>query len=387
MEHIVIVGASLAGLRAVEALRSAGFGGHVTLVGAESRLPYDRPPLSKQVLAGTWDVPRIVLREDGEWPALDVDTRLGVRATALDVAGRSVALDDGTTLSFDGLIVATGATPRPFPGATTLRTLDDALALRRALDDGARVCVIGAGFIGAEVAATARTRGLDVSLLEVLPVPLARGLGEEMGRACAALHLDAGVDLRCGVAIDRVEPAGVWLADGTLVPADVVVAGVGVVPVTEWLAGSGLTLDNGVVCDETLACLGGDGVVYAAGDVARWPNPLFDGESMRVEHWTNAAEQGDVAARNLLGAAEPYAPVPFFWSDQYDVKIQFVGRCAPDDEVRVVAGSLEERRFTAVYGRNGRLVGCLGFTMPRKVMQFRRMIAEQASWNDALCAD
>jgi NADPH-dependent 2,4-dienoyl-CoA reductase/sulfur reductase-like enzyme len=385
VERIVVVGASLAGLRAVEGLRANGYSGALTLVGAEMHLPYDRPPLSKQLLAGDWDPARIALRDDDAWSDLDVRLRLGVRAAGLDVAARSVALDDGTGEPFDGLVVATGAAPRPFPGATTLRTLDDALALRAAFDRGARVCVIGAGFIGAEVAATARTRGLDVSLLEMLPVPLARGLGDEMGRACAALHLDAGVDLRCGVVIDRVEPGeGVVLADGTRVPADVVVAGIGVVPVTDWLDGSGLVVDNGVVCDETLACVGGDGVVYAAGDVARWPNPLYDGESMRVEHWTNAAEQGDVAARNLLGTGEPYAPVPFFWSDQYDVKIQFVGRCAPDDEVRVVDGSLEDRKFTAIYGRAGRLVGCLGFSMPRRVMQYRRLIAERASWEDAL---
>lgn len=383
----MVVGASLAGLRAVEGLRANGYEGALTLVGAEPRLPYDRPPLSKQVLAGDWEPSRVDLRDEATWPALEASLRLGVRATGLDLDARAVTLDDGSAEPFDGLIIATGATPRPFPGAWTLRTLDDALVLRKAFDDGARVCVIGAGFIGAEVAATARRRGLDVSLLEALPVPLARGLGEEMGRTCAALHLDAGVDLRCGVVIDRVEPgAGVVLADGTLVPADVVVAGIGVVPVTDWLDGSGLTIDNGVVCDETLACVGGGGAVYAAGDVARWPNPLFDGESMRVEHWTNAAEQGDAAARNLLGAGEPYAPVPFFWSDQYDVKIQFVGRCAPDDEVRVVDGSLQDRKFTAIYGRTGRLVGCLGFSMPRRVMQYRRLIAERASWEDALRA-
>ena len=240
---------------------------------------------------------------------------------------------------------------------------------------------------GGALTATARGRGLDVSLLEALPVPLSRALGDEMGAACGALHTDFGVDLRCGVVIDRVERGeGVVLADGTVVPADVVVAGIGVVPVTDWLAGSGLTIEDGVVCDETLACVGGDGVVYAAGDVARWPNPLFAGDSMRVEHWTNAVEQGDAAARNLLGANEAYAPVPFFWSDQYGVKIQFVGRCAAGDEVRVVAGSVVDRKFVAIYGRAGRLVACLGFTMPRKVMQYRRLIAEGASWEDALRA-
>jgi NADPH-dependent 2,4-dienoyl-CoA reductase/sulfur reductase-like enzyme len=390
MERIVVVGASLAGLRAVEGLRANGYTGALTLVGAESRLPYDRPPLSKDVLAGDTDMSQLELRAEDKWADLDVRLRLGVRATGLDIAGRAVTLEDGTSEPYDGLIVATGSVPRPFPGAVTLRTLDDALAIRTALDDGARVCVIGAGFIGAEVAATARCRGLEVSLLEALPVPLSRALGDEMGAACGALHVDFGVDLRCGVVIERVEPGqGVVLADGSLVPADIVVAGIGVVPVTDWLEGSGLTIDNGVVCDETLACVGAGGAVFAAGDIARWPNALFDDEVMRVEHWTNAVEQGDLAARNLLsgGNGEPYAPVPYFWSDQYGVKIQFVGRSAPGDEVRVVAGSVEDRKFTAIYGRNGRIVGCLGFTMPRKVMQYRRMIAARASWDDALRAD
>ena len=385
MERVVVVGASLAGLRAVESLRSAGHEGAITLVGAEPHLPYDRPPLSKEVLTGDWSRERLDLRPEEKWADLDVDLLLGTPATALDLDGRVVAVD-GDRIPFDGLIVATGAAPREIPGARTLRTLDDSLALRAAFDEGARVCVIGAGFIGAEVAASARTRGLDVTLLEALPVPLARGLGEEMGMACAELHRDAGVDLRLGVAVDAVEPGGVRLADGTLVEADVVVAGIGVSPVTGWLEGSGLELRDGVVCDETLAAAGADGV-YAAGDLCRWAHPTM-GE-IRIEHWTNATEQGDAAARNLLRrargeAAEPFAPVPYFWSDQYDTKIQFVGRCAPDDEVRVVAGSVQERKFVAAYGRAGRLVACLGFSMPRKVMQFRRLLAESASWEDAL---
>jgi NADPH-dependent 2,4-dienoyl-CoA reductase/sulfur reductase-like enzyme len=261
--------------------------------------------------------------------------------------------------------------------------------MRAAFDQQPRVVVVGAGFIGAEVAATARKRGLDVTVLEALPVPLSRGLGDRMGAACGALHVDHGVDLRCGVGVagfegeDRV--TGVRLTDGQVVPADLVVVGIGVAPATAWLESSGLELNDGVVCDEHCRAAPG---VFAAGDVARWTNPLFD-ESMRVEHWTNAAEQGPVAAANLLAgdAAAPFAPVPFFWSDQYDVKIQFAGRCRPGDDVEVVDGSIEAHRFVALYGREGRLVGCLGFSRPRLVMTYRRLIAESASWDEALALE
>jgi NADPH-dependent 2,4-dienoyl-CoA reductase/sulfur reductase-like enzyme len=393
VERIVVVGASLAGLRAAEALRWGGFTGTLVLVGAEEHLPYDRPPLSKQVLAGNWDADRVWLRKPDDYEPLGLDLRLGQQATDLDVAGREVVLHGGERLPYDAAILATGAAPRRLPGTpqldgvVELRTLDDALALRAAFEQQPRVVVVGAGFIGAEVAATARQRGLDVTVLEALPVPLSRGLGDRMGMACAALHLDHGVDLRCGVGVAGFEGeervSGVRLTDGSVVPADVVVVGVGVAPATAWLESSGLELNDGVVCDEHCRAAPG---VYAAGDVARWTNPLFD-ESMRVEHWTNAAEQGQAAAENLLageGRGTPFAPVPFFWSDQYDVKIQFAGRSRPGDDVEVVDGSLEAHRFVALYGRAGRLVGCLGFSRPRLVMTYRRLLAEGASWDEAL---
>jgi NADPH-dependent 2,4-dienoyl-CoA reductase/sulfur reductase-like enzyme len=393
VERIVVVGASLAGLRAAEALRWGGFTGTLVLVGAEEHPPYDRPPLSKQVLAGNWDADRVWLRKPDDYEPLGLDLRLGQQATDLDVAGREVVLHGGERLPYDAAILATGAAPRRLPGTpqldgvVELRTLDDALALRAAFEQQPRVVVVGAGFIGAEVAATARQRGLDVTVLEALPVPLSRGLGDRMGMACAALHLDHGVDLRCGVGVAGFEGeervSGVRLTDGSVVPADVVVVGVGVAPATAWLESSGLELNDGVVCDEHCRAAPG---VYAAGDVARWTNPLFD-ESMRVEHWTNAAEQGQAAAENLLageGRGTPFAPVPFFWSDQYDVKIQFAGRSRPGDDVEVVDGSLEAHRFVALYGRAGRLVGCLGFSRPRLVMTYRRLLAEGASWDEAL---
>jgi NADPH-dependent 2,4-dienoyl-CoA reductase/sulfur reductase-like enzyme len=394
VKSVAIVGMSLAGLRAAEALRRAGFDGRIDAIGAEAHLPYDRPPLSKELLAGSWQPDDVVLRKQGV-DDLDLEWRLGRRAVALDLAARHVEIEGGDRVTFDGLVIATGSVPRRLPsldghldGVFVLRTLDDALAIRSRLEAGPRVVVIGAGFIGAEVAATCRGRGLEVTVLEALPQPMVRGLGTEIGAVCAALHRDHGVDLRLGVSVEALEGDGrverVRLADGAVIDADLVVVGIGVIPATDWLDGSGLTVADGVVCDETgLAAPG----VVVAGDAARWPNPLFDGESMRLEHWTNATEQGVAAAERLLvgdGTALPFAPVPFVWSDQYDVKIQSVGRFNADDDLHVAHGTLDERRFVALFGRRGRLTGALGFGRPRQVMQYRRMIAERRSFDDAL---
>jgi NADPH-dependent 2,4-dienoyl-CoA reductase/sulfur reductase-like enzyme len=397
LSHVAVVGASLAGLRAVETLRAEGFDGRITLVGAESHLPYDRPPLSKKLLAGELEPERIHLRKEHEYSDLQLDLRLGVRAVALDPVAKRISLDDGGSLPYDGLIIATGAAPRrladhrELDGLFVLRTLDDSLRLRAAFDASpGRVVVIGAGFIGAEVAATARGAGLDVTVIEALPVPLVRGLGLQMGMACAELHRRHDVDLRLGVGVAAIHGAtaveSVRLTDGTTVEADVVVVGIGVAPVTEWLSSSGLELRDGVVCDATLAA--GPPGVYAAGDLVRWPNELF-GEEMRLEHWTNAAEQGAAAARNLLatgagGEATPYAPVPFFWSDQYDARIQFLGRSSDTDEVKVVHGSVDDGRFVALYGAAGRLHGVLGMSLPRLTMPYRKLLAAAATWEEAL---
>jgi NADPH-dependent 2,4-dienoyl-CoA reductase/sulfur reductase-like enzyme len=392
-----VVGASLAGLRVVEGLRQGGYDGRLVVVGEEPHLPYDRPPLSKQVLAGEWGEDRIALRDASRYEQLDVDWRLGRRAVGLDLVSRTVELDDASALSFDALAITTGARPRTLPGLAarpgvhTLRTIEDSLALSATLErPGARVVVVGAGFIGSEVAATCRGRGAEVTLVEALPTPLGQVLGEEMGKVCAALHADHGVGLRLGVGVAAVEGesevTGVRLADGSRLEADVVVIGVGVVPNTEWLEGSGLRLADGVVCDS--ACFAAPGVV-AAGDVARWHHPRL-GIDLRVEHWTNAAEQGAVAAHSLLAGpsgAEAYAPVPYFWSDQYEVKIQYVGHARPDDEVRVVHGSTGERRFVAVYGREGRLTAALAIDRPRQLMAYRNLLAAGASWEEALAVE
>lgn len=394
---ITIVGASLAGLRAAESLRRGDYDGPITLIGDEPHAPYDRPPLSKQFLAGDWDEDRLALTKPEKLAEYDLTFRLGTRATAFDLASRRLTLDDGDVVEVDGLLIATGARCRTLPGTDgmdgvfVLRGLDDARAIRAAFAaEPRRVVVVGAGFIGAEVAATARERGLEVTLVEALPQPLGRVLGDEMGAVCADVHRDHGVDLWLGVGVDSIEGDGrverVRLSDGSVIEADVVVVGIGVIPNTEWLEGSGLELDNGVVCDET--CLAAPGVT-AAGDVARWPNQRF-AEVMRVEHWDNAVEQGGHAARRLLQAddeAEPFTPVPWFWSDQYDRKIQLAGRIRPDDDMRIVTGSVEERRFAALYGRNGWLVGVLGFNRPRHVMQYKTMIENSVSFDEALAAD
>jgi NADPH-dependent 2,4-dienoyl-CoA reductase/sulfur reductase-like enzyme len=399
--RVVVVGASLAGLRAAETLRQHDVADEVVVVGEEVHRPYDRPPLSKKLLSGEWEADRIQLRQPDVFDDLDVDWRLGTAATALDTRQRTITLADDSRLEFDAVVIATGARPRRLAGqddvATThvLRTVDDSLRLRAAIAPGGRrVVVIGAGFIGLEAAATAQQLGNDVVVLEGASAPLIRGIGVEMGNAIAELHRARGIEVRCGVLIDGLTDEGVVLVGGEVVPADAIVVGVGVTPNTQWLERSNLKLRDGVVCDATLNALdiSGNAVpgVYAAGDVARWPNPLFE-EEMRVEHWTNAAEQGAHVAENLrrVAAGEPaeaYAPLPFFWSDQFDHRIQFLGRAAPDDDVRVVAGSVESGKFLTLFGRDGRLHGALGVNAPRWVMPTRKLFLERATWDEALAA-
>ena len=396
--RIVVVGASLAGLRSVEALRREGFGGQITVLGAEEHLPYDRPPLSKEVLAGKWDPERTALRNPESYEDLGAKWHLGQPATELDLAGRTVTAG-GERFPFDAVIIATGAEPRMLPGVDeisgihALRTLDDSIAVRRAFDAGARVAVVGAGFIGGEVAATARTRGLDVTLIEALPVPLERALGAEMGRTVAQLHRDHGVDVRLGVSVEAFEGKGhierVRLGDGSTVDADVVIVGIGVAPRTGWLEGSGLALDDGVVCNEhceaTLSSGERAAGIFAVGDIARWLNPRY-AESMRIEHWTHATESADAVATAIISGpdAAPYSPIPYFWSDQFDVKIQYAGRAGPGDDMRIVEGAIDERRFVALYGRQNRITAVLGFSRPRLVMKYRRMMRDGIGFEEAV---
>ncbi|WP_284748711.1 NAD(P)/FAD-dependent oxidoreductase [Amycolatopsis sp. RTGN1] len=379
---LVVVGASLAGLRAVESARRTGYRGRIVLVGAEEHLPYDRPPLSKAFLdaGGPAEVPpfhpETVLRDE-----LGVELMLGTSAESLDTDAREVTVA-GTAVGYDALVIATGATARRLPGARTLRTAEDAVAVRTALDDGARTVVIGAGFIGSEVASAARKRGLPVTIVEASAVPLARAVGEVAGAELAGLHHAAGTELRLAAEVTAVEGGGVRLSTGEVLPADLVVAGIGAAPATGWLEGSGLTLherDRGVVCDATLSA--GPPGVYAAGDVAHVANPLFDGEPMRLEHWTNAAEQGAAAARHALdpAAARALEAVPYFWSDWYGHRIQFVGTPRADEVVSVVSAD-----GVTLYRRGDRIAGALTVDRPREIMKYRRRVAARAAWAEAL---
>jgi 3-phenylpropionate/trans-cinnamate dioxygenase ferredoxin reductase subunit len=387
LDRVVVVGASLAGLRAAEALRREGFAGQLTIVGDEPHRPYDRPPLSKEVLAGSMSCEDVALPGRDE---LDAEWILGDAATALDTERRVVTTASGRELPYDGLVIATGSAPRRLPAfdprlpnVLELRTLEDARALRAAATaPGARLLLVGAGFIGVEVAATARALGAEVTVVS-LDAPLAI-VGEAVSRTASAMLEEAGVTVLTGrtvaetVAGERFEAA--ILDDGTRIEADAVVVAIGASPCTEWLEHSGLLLDNGVVCDASLAAVGVEGVV-AAGDVARWPHPLFGGMTMRIEHWTNAVEGGAAAARTLLHGSGPeteYAAVPSVWSDHFGVRLQTVGVPAFADRIEVVEGSVRERRFCAAAYREDRLIGAVAYSMPKALVRYRIRLARGA---------
>ncbi|MGW3566120.1 NAD(P)/FAD-dependent oxidoreductase [Streptomyces sp. NPDC000941] len=381
---VVIVGASAAGLATAEALRNKGYDGTLTLIGDEPHLPYDRPPLSKQVLAGAWEPEKVRLRDDAAIARLDADFRLGRSAVGLDTMRRKVRLNDGAQVAYDSLVIATGVTPRRLPGddlagVHVLRTLDDALTLRTHLLARPKVVVVGAGFLGAEVAAVARTMGLEVTLVDPLPVPMHRQFGDRIGRLVAQMHSDQGVELRLGVGVSRfLDSAGrvvaVELADGTKLEADLVLVAVGSTPATDWLTGSGLPLGNGVECGARCQAAPG---IYAAGDVASWHNPHF-GVRMRIEHRLNATEQGMAVAAGILGEQRPFAPIPYFWSDQYDARIQAYGIFPEHADVTIVHGSPDERRFVAAYGYEGKVVGVLGWNCHRELRTLRQLVVDHA---------
>jgi 3-phenylpropionate/trans-cinnamate dioxygenase ferredoxin reductase subunit len=400
---VVVVGASLAGWRAVETLRREGFHGGITLVGEELHLPYDRPPLSKQVLAGKWPPEKAVLADRKRTAELQVHEVLGHRAVGLDAEQRQVEIDDGTILRGDAVVLATGARPRQLPGTEgfgqsdglfTLRTLDDSLALRAAVTRVAscRVVVIGAGFIGAEVASTCAELGCRVTVVEAMQVPLSNVLGPMIGAHCGSLYGAHGIDLRTGSGVADVRRAAgpapglaVELESGDVLEADVVVVGIGVAPAVDWLEGSGLKLENGLVCDDRL--FAADGIV-AAGDMARW-TWRHDGaeEQIRIEHWQVAAEAGVAAARSALAGrsdAPPFTPIPYFWSDQFGIRFQVLGNPGGRDEVQLVEGSLQEGKFVALFGRAGRLRAVMAIGQPRHLMGFRPLLEAGSSWADAL---
>ncbi|MGW0481485.1 NAD(P)/FAD-dependent oxidoreductase [Nonomuraea sp. NPDC003214] len=378
---VLIVGASAAGLSTAEALRRHGYQGGLTLLDAGPHLPYDRPPLSKQVLAGVWEPERVQLRDQARLDALGAEFALGDPAVTLDAAAREVTTASGRVLRADAVVVATGLTPCRLPGQDglagvhVLRTLDDALALRGDLTAGRRLVVVGDGVLGAEVAATARTLGLDVTLAGMGGTPLGAQLGDVAGALLARTHGERGVRLRPGVTVEELTGAagrvtGVRLAGGELLAADVVVVAAGSRPATGWLEGSGLTLDDGVRCDSRCRAAAG---VWAVGDVASWPHEGL-GRRLRLENRTNATEQAQAVAANILGADRPYTPIPYFWTDQYDVKIQAHGLPSPAAELTVAEGDPEEHRFAALYREDGRVTGVLGWNMPKQARVLRQQV-------------
>jgi NADPH-dependent 2,4-dienoyl-CoA reductase/sulfur reductase-like enzyme len=379
---IVVVGGSLAGLSTARALRNQGFDGHLLIVSDEHDRPYDRPPLSKTFLAGAATEVEIALEAADE--DLHADWRFGVKATALDPSGQRLDLSDGSSIVADGVVLATGASPRRLPGtsglagAHVLRSLDDSRSLREDLSSGVRLVVVGAGFIGAEVASTARSLGLDVTVVEAADHPLAGPLGAEMGSVVSSLHADHGVELLCGIGVrgltgsDRV--TGVALADGRVVDADVVLVGVGVRPNTEWLAGSGLAIADGVICDAFGATSLAS--VVAVGDCATWYEPAL-GRHHRFEHWTAARERGAIAAATLLSGGTEFRSgrPPYFWSDQYGLTIQVAGHIADADSVTVEEGSTPDRDFLAVYRRGADPVAVFAMGHGKSFMRWRRQLA------------
>lgn len=381
---IVIVGGGLAAARTAEQLRKSGYEGPVAIVSDEKHLPYDRPPLSKDVLQeSSKGLPDVLLRPAEFYADNDIALVLGTAAQSLDTAAKTVTLTDDRVLDYDDLVIATGLVPKRIPsfpdlaGIRVLRSFDDAMALREHAGSARRAVIVGAGFIGCEVAASLRTLGVDVALVEPQPAPLAGVLGEQIGELVARVHRAEGVDVRTGVGVAEVrgdsEVTAVELTDGTVLEADLVVVGIGSRPATDWLVGSGVALDNGVLCDE--AGRTSESHVWALGDVASWRDAA--GHQVRVEHWSNVADQARTMVPAMLGQESPeVVSVPYFWSDQYDVKIQCLGEPAPGDVVHIVSD--DGRKFLAFYERDGVLVGVVGGGMPGKVMKARAKIAAGA---------
>lgn len=390
---VLVVGASVGGLAVAEALRREGYAGRLTLLGAERHLPYDRPPLSKKVLSGAMEPASTQLRPEAALAKLDAELILGDAAVRLDVGAREVGTATGRSLRAEVVVLATGLEPRRLPaqdrwaGVHVLRTLDDALALRADLLTGPRVVVVGDGVLGTEIAATARGMGLAVTLVGPQSAPLEGQLGALVGGYLASLHAEQGVVLRLGVAVEGLvgaggRVAGVRLANGEVLPADVVVVAIGSRPATGWLAGSGLQIADGVVCDSR--CRAAEGI-YAVGDVAFWVHEGL-GAGLRLENRSNAVEQGMAVAANILGKDRPFTPVPYFWTDQFDVKIQVHGLLHGHTEVAIVDGDPARRQFVAIYGRGGRVTGVVGWNMVKQARVYRQHVVDGTAWSDVVPA-
>lgn len=390
---VVVVGAGLGGIRVAENLRNNGFTDPITLIGAEDHPPYDRPPLSKSVLLGKDD--RVDLKPAEFYSEKDINLRLGDPVASVTPESKTVTLASGATVDYDHLVLATGLDPRPFPGLTervtgvhVLRTYDDAVALRSEIDAASSAVVIGAGFIGCEVAASLSARGLKVALVEPAPTPLAAALGQEIGALVARLHTEAGIDLRTGIGVAEIVSAdgrvtSVRLDDGAELPADIVVVGIGSTPVTDFLDGSGIELaarehGGGIACDATGHTSAEN--VYALGDVANWRDD--DNRPLRVEHWNHTVEQASVVAHEIAGGDAVTMSVSYFWSDQFDLKIQVLGSPRPDDTVHIVSD--DGRKFVAYYSRDGMLTAVVGAGKVGAVMKTRPKLQTPTPINELL---
>lgn len=393
----VIVGAGLAGAKTAQALRELGFTGRITLVGAEPHRPYERPPLSKGYLMGTAERSSVFVHDEDFYRANDIELRLGTAADAIDPAAHTVTLEDGTTLAYDKLLLATGARPRvlPIPGADAagvhyLRTLDDSDRLRQSVAAGVRVAVVGAGWIGLEVAAAARQAGAEVTVIESAELPLLRVLGPEIATVFADLHRAHGVDLRLRTLTSRIatrdgRAVGVELHDGSRVDADLVLVAVGVEPRTELAAAAGLRVDNGVVTDEFLTSSDPD--ILAAGDVANAYHPVL-GVQVRVEHWANALNQPATAAATMLGQTAAYEQLPYFYTDQYDLGMEYTGYVEPGGYDRVVVrGDLQAREFVAFWLSGGRIVAGMNVNVWDVVDEVKALISSGAEVDARRLAD
>jgi NADPH-dependent 2,4-dienoyl-CoA reductase/sulfur reductase-like enzyme len=390
-DNLTIVGGSLGGLHTAEALRAQGYTGRITVVDAHPEPRHDRPPMSKEYLAGNKDTADIALRTADRLAALDVDWRLGVAAVGLNVAAHYVQLGDGTSVAYSALVIATGVTsalPTALcvPGAMTLRTREDADLLRERLAPDTQLVVIGAGFIGLEVAATFRTAGADVHIVEAAPTPLNQHLGAEVGRAVQRLHESRGVIFhvdRQAVAVDATDGGTrIELGDGSALVADVLLVAVGSLPAVGWLDGCGVTLDDGVLCDPYLVAAHD---IYAIGDVARWPHPSAR-RAVRIEHWTNAVEQATYIAEAIVHPElehKPFGTIPYFWSDHYGARIQAHGFPDAHDDIEVVDGDLESEKFAVSYRSDGRPTAIVGLSTPRQVLAAQRQLVAEFAMQEA----